>query len=622
MPQPNVIPGLPGRRLGIVLSIVCGLLSISPLNVTATEDDSTAPGTPTEQWTDVIKLPPFVVEDETGPPWLIAQLPGVEVLSRCSPNITEKLLDRYQRLLAMLALIYPTELQPQSAIPTALVVTDADQQAQATRQLTEIMQRRFKLDAGDRTMSIMPNFNFWDLDSQVIYFPLAVRDDDRSALTITPAYLRFLLETRSPSLPRWFIEGVVALQRSIVLPVPSISRQISVNRANVRKVLYPYDVVTVLPFEWVSPDKTKEMLSAVKRTARAQGRAFLPDNFPFIPLERLLTVKTLDQLSREEAEIFPYEAALFIRWALDPNPQELRQHGSVSNFGKSSPKLFWEFVANCSTEPFTAQLFTQSFGKPIDHIDERLRGYLPFACLSASTFKLKPDSTPAFKAPEIRGATPFEIARLKGRLERIETIYVSKLYPTLTADYAAQTQRTFHRVKDLLNKDPKLLAEMGLFEVDTQHDEAASPLLQKAVDAGIEHPRAYFELARIQYDQLVARFPDLHGLDDQVTSIEALLDHGLKQNPPLPNSYALLYEIWLRRNIPLNPAQEVQLDEGAKLFPNQFRIVYAAALLNAAQGNLTRASQLVSDGLPIFSSEKQQSRLLQLQQMLANAHAR
>ena len=595
--------------------IIATPASVARADVAPPSTENTASG----QFGGVVKLPPFVVEDDNGPSWLVATTPNTEYLSRCPSDLTRNLIDRHQRLLAMLDMIYPKELQPRNDVPAVLVLTDASLQAVASRQLTEMLQRQIRGANDMRTIGLMPNFNFWDVDAQVIYFPLQANDADPSAVTLTPAYLRYLLETRTPALPRWFIEGMVTLQQSLVLPVPPIARRKeSTQSVLAYKNTYPYDTITVLPFVWINDDKTKEMIALVKRTARAQGRAFLPDDFPFMPLGRLLTIASLESLSSDEATIFAYQSALLVRWALDPDPQELRMRGSVSNFGKSSTKLFWEFVDRCSREPFSPMLFKEGFGKSLDEIDERLRGYLPFACLASARFSLKPIDPPEIVSPEITVATPHEIVRLKCRLERLEAIYVREFQPQLFDAYVKQARRTLDRVGKSTAKSPALLAEKGLFEVDARNDAAAKPLLTAAIKAGVTHPRAYFELGRIEYEELREKDPELRDAA-AVGRIEAILHTGLAQNPPLLNSYALLAEIWLRRQVPLTPSRLAFLDQGVGLFPRQFRLVYSAALIHAAQGNITRALQLVESSRPAFPAPRQQARLQELQQMLTAA---
>ena len=149
-----------------------------------------APGTSyairVREWEGVVKLPPYIVEDDKGTPWLYARLDDIEVLSRCSPELTANLIDRHRRLLAMLDLLYPAKFWPQRDVPTLLVLNEAELQTQATRELTEAIRRRITTDSIATQILFMPNFHFYDADSQVIYFLLEGVDMDRSAVTVTP----------------------------------------------------------------------------------------------------------------------------------------------------------------------------------------------------------------------------------------------------------------------------------------------------------------------------------------------------------------------------------------------------------------------------------------------------
>lgn len=616
----------PGRAVNLA-----GWLAIMTLYVSAflTEMASTTLSAETSSvdsglWGGVVKLPPYMVEDDAGRPWLVAKTADVEVLSRCSEELTEKLIDRHQRLLAMLSLILPDQLQPKRDLPAVVVLEDVRLQTETTRELTEKLRQRIRLSKQGTPVTFMPNFHFWDADSQVIYFPLDEYEpaSRESALSITPAYLRYLLESRTPALPRWFIEGMVTLQKTIVLPVPPVARRrLTATTFVTFRQRYPYDTVSVQPFIWLSPEKTKEMHNIVKRTARSRGVAYLPDSFPFLPLERMLTTASMSALDKEAADVLPYQAALFIRWALDPDPQELRLSGSILNVGKPGANALWNFVSRSSAEPFSPELFAQSFGKSIDAVEDRLRGYLPFACLKSADFVIKPATPPDIPKPEINVATPLQISLLRGRFERLVTNYVNALYPDLTAIYADRARRTLHRAYKMGDHDPKLIAEMGLCEVDAGNDAAARPLLATAVQRKVVHPRVYLEFARIEYAQLIEEHPDLVEIDEQVKRIESLLETSFTQNPILPGSYELLFEIWLRQKKHLSPQQLAKLHHGPGLFPRHFRIVYAAALLHAAQGNITEAQKLVERSLPYFSTDQEHQRLKQLQQMMVSNHS-
>lgn len=581
------------------------------------ESSTDAPVSPSHD--GVIVLPPMIVETQAGQPWSIARLPNVEILSRCSEEQTKNVIDRYQRLLAMLEMVYPTHLQPDLDIPAVLIVDDGDLQT-SSRQLADIIQERATGGALSSRINYMTNFHLWDMDTQVIYFLLSGHGSTGTSITLTPVYVRYLLETRTPALPRWFIEGTMTLLDNMMLTVPPVAPpRISTTTFVQPKPVYPYDIVTALPFIWITPEETKKMHSLVKRTARAQGRAFLPKDFPFMPLEKILTLPSLEGLSTEEIHVFAHESALLIRWLLDPNPQELRLRGQVLNVGKPSAKHLWQFVERSATTTGTPKLFFECFGQTIEDVEDRLRAYLPFACLNQSIFKIEPATKPVIHEPKIQTAKALDVAILKGRLERLESNYVRTHHRHLVPEYELLAKNTMQRVSTEQATDPYLLAEKGLLEVDSGNDIAARPLLAEAVNRQIKHPRVYFELARISYAQLRAANFDPTTIATELEAITDTLLQGLQQKPPLPTSYALLYEIWLRHNTPLTPIHIALLNEGASRFPHHFRIVYPATLFHLAHGNTPEAEKLITRSLDFFYRPEERNRFEQLRQMIITA---
>lgn len=197
-------------------------------------------------WERIVSLPPMLVEDFSGQPWLIAELPNLQVLSRCSQNLTSTLIDRQQRLLDMLGQIYPAALQPGSDVPAVILLDDADKQGGTSRQLADILQSPFRTSQSPGRVQFMPNFTFWDVDTRVVYFLLKEYGDDPTTVSIAPAYLRYLLETRAPVLPRWFIDGMVQWQDTLVMTVPPVARVIDTAAVRITKTpRYPHDLITV-----------------------------------------------------------------------------------------------------------------------------------------------------------------------------------------------------------------------------------------------------------------------------------------------------------------------------------------------------------------------------------------
>ncbi len=595
---------LSGLRFFTLLLALSGLLTALPA---AERSDAAKKGDASE----IVELTPYVVEDDGMTPWLFARMGRTEILSRCSRDVTGALIDRYQRLDALLGLIYPTALQPESEVPNALLI-DNRPTAFAAQPLPA---QRATL-RGISTPAYQANAHRWDHDSQVIRFVLAELDSITAPITITPAYLRTILELRSPALPRWFIEGMVTLHKTLVLPVPSVAERGiygDYTFAMKPRPKYPNDTVTVRPFVWQSTAETKRMNITFKRAIRATGRMYLPEDFPFLPLPRLLTLHSLDGLSFAEAETFRYQSALLIRWALDPKQQAKRKSDATA---RPNPQALWQFVADSAVAPFTAGQFSQALGQSLADVDLALRGYLPFACLDSATFTLKPPQTPDTGEPALAMASPLQIAVIKGRFERLETLHAHISDPALAQQFAQQARHTITRSQPRERLHVTQLAELGLLEVDVGNDPVAQPLLTAAAQARVAHPRVYLELARIEYNQLIKAQADWTRSTDETARIEQLLHEGIGQRPALPGAYELLFNLWLHRKHAPTPDDLQLIQQGTRLFSRHFRILYAATLLHSTHGDPAGARLLLEHSLSVFPSGPEQARLLQLKKII------
>lgn len=594
-------------RLGRLLALWGG--SMLALAAGTEADPATKSSADATDPAQVVELAPFHVEGDTDTAWLIARVGHTEVLSRCSPDQTATLINRYQRLNAMLAAIYPPALHPEHDVPAALFIDDRN-----SNPATDAVRRQKSGTTLVRTLpGRLSNFHRWDQDSQAIHFVLSEFDDELRPLTITTAYLRYLLETRTPTLPRWFIEGLVTLRETVVLPVPPVAEREGISDVvTVRQSWskFPYDQVTVQPFIWQGHEETGQMLTLFKRTSRSTGRFQLPDSFPFLPLAKLFNTTALSDLTPAEAAIFPYQAALLIRWALDPNQ---------STAPKPTAAALWQFVADHATNPDAARQFSATFGESMAQMETHLKAYLPFACLDSSTFALHPPDSIDLTPPTLKSAAAHEVSLIKGRFERLETIYIRSTLPELTDDFAARARGTLLRTNQADRPPPAQLAELGLLEIDLGNPAAARPLLVEAAQARVVHPRVYLELARLDYEQLRKSKIDWANPPPEVARLEEILRIGAEQRPALPDTYQLLFDLWLQHNRPPTPREFLLLQRGPQLFPRHFRIIYAAALLQTTHGNPGQARQLLTQSLPLFPAGPEHARLVQLQQALDSA---
>ena len=532
----------------------------------------------------VVELPPYTVEGTQIPvTWQYASLPGVEVLSRCSDPVTQLLLYHHFRLRDTLTALLPEEFQIRLDVPITYVLFDGLTQPGSARELTRELEKHRK-ETGNWIVSGMSNYRFGDKDAVALFFILDEMNFSQGRLTLTPDYFHFMMANRTPTLPPWFIEGMAEIFRSAVLESSPPGR--SMSQSSIEPPPLPNGVIALKPVEWLSEAET----TAIRKD-------------PLLQVE-LLPLGTLFSAPPPEDEpaalLWRTQAALFIRWALDGGKQR---------------NALWQWVRQSCARPATEAQFTACFGFGFARAEQQLRDYLPVAI--KRTTHLSTDTTYEPPVPKIREATVGEISRVKGRLDRMEIAYVREQCPELTPRYIAQARQTLHRAYAQGDRDPRLLAEMGLCECDAGDDAAARPFLEAAVAGKVVRPRAYYELARIYYQAVLAKSPKGRLTVGEAGQVLGPVGAALRQLPAIAEAYELIAEVWLRSDGRLAPAHLAVLDEGIRKFPTRTRLIYSAAILNSLHGRPAEAQVLTDRGLELATRPDERERFLKLKSALA-----
>ncbi len=537
----------------------------------------------------VVELPPYTVEGTLVPvSWQYARLPGVELLSRCTEATSQLLLYHHFRLRNTLTALLPEEFQVRLDMPITYVLFDSMAQAGGTRELTKELEKH-RPGVDNWLLSGMSNYRFGDRDAVALFFVLDELSFSRGRLTITPEYFHFMLSSRTPTLPAWFVAGMAELYQNAILE--SVPPGRSTSSAAVDDPPLPEGVLALRPAQWGTEAETQ----GLKRNPSQEAE--------FLPMHALFGTPPDAAVDPVREARWRQQAALFIRWALDGGPQHPQR------------EALWRFVRRGCVEPVSEAVFADCFGTGLVEAENHLRDYLQVA-IRRRTY-LRTEGTYDPPVATLREATESEISRLKGRLDRLEIAYVRDHCPELTPRYINQARRTLQKAYAKGERDPRLLAELGLCECEAGDDVAARSFLEAAVAGKVVHPRAYCELARIYYQELLAR-PDAARLTiaeaGRVLQPVAL---ALKQSPPLAEAYDLIAEVWLRAEGRLIPAQLAVLDEGLRLFPDHVRLLYSAALLNSLHGDPEKSKLLVLRGLAVTREPRLQERFRKLQAALA-----
>jgi len=505
----------------------------------------------------VVQLPPLIVEEareNSGRPWQYLAFPGVEILSRCSGGTTADFARGYLRVTNLIQLIAPAEFQASDSMPSLLLLYNQDQAPQLPAEIVAEMNRldpESGLARGVR-YSLLPNLTLRDRDFSATYSILNERSFEGSGLRLTPENLRARLEERLPALPRWFVEGVMRLYPAIRFDPASI---------------------TLSPATWVNAVETRAILRD-----RDRPRALLG-------LAELFREHTAVEAPAESvAYPFKSQAALFVRWALDGKKRSRRD-------------ALMKFVARASESPATEAMFQECFDLDYADARDRLSDYLATAV--ANDLTLKP-STPLPKPRlAVRPANSAEVARLKGDWERLTITYVREHFPMLVTPYFTQARRTQMRAYDTGERDPRLLAVIGLTACDMADDAAARPFLEAATQAGVARPRVYFETARLRLAEVMTRLETDAARFSLAQTDEVLqpLQSARPLTPAAPAAYDLAARVLLRSARAPTPDELAWLSEGPRLFPQSVVLTYRVAALLTRHGTKADAAALIDGAL-------------------------
>ncbi|QYM79630.1 STN domain-containing protein [Horticoccus luteus] len=551
----------------------------------------------------IIALPPYLVEDSVTPPWRYAQAPGLEVISRCPDDFVSELVATNDRLRQLLELILPARLQWHSDVPTAYVLLSDQTSPAATRELLAKLQERATSGA-EVTVRTIPNYRFADADALAVFFIFNENLGTPQQLVLTPGYLRYLMENRVPALPRWFVEGLLKIYENAQVTTTPFGTSLA--RADTAFFRPRTDFSRGVPP--AAEDRNRIVLPPVTWSAlTASGKKDDDaEKAGWMPLAALLAEGPAQAEADPTAVLRGEEAALLIRWALDDAKGERAE-------------ALWRFVDACSRAPAAERAFTASFGLTYAEAETQLRKYLP--SVGKKSVVLRRTQMDEAPTVELRDATAEEVARLKGDLSRLEVGYIREFQPVLTEKYLAQAQRVLRRAYDRGDRDPRLLAIMGLCACDAGDDAAARPLLEAAAGAGVVRPRVYFELARIVYAEARAHAAGGELARAEQEQVLRWLAAGRRQAPALPQVYDLYAALWLQARTRLERGDLAVLDEGLALFPRRVRLIYGAAMLNALSGEAARAVALTQQGLALAPEATMREHLEKLQAVLTTAEA-
>jgi hypothetical protein len=257
--------------------------------------------------------------------------------------------------------------------------------------------------------------------------------------------------------------------------------------------------------------------------------------------------------------------------------------------GQRYQKPFLTFLNRLRSEPVSEELFKECFGMDYRKMATTMRAYITDTASKSYTF------TPAKKSGrknlfdqtpiEFRLAKQSELAQVKGALYEISG---------RTDDARAELFLAYRRGE----REPALLAEIGLLELSLGETERARKFLEESVKAGIVQPAAYLALANLRWTDLAKEFGGETKIPaDRIEPVTSLLRTAANQpNPPVV-IFERLVKIFEQVNQRISPADEKLLVQACVWYPHNLRLAFSTARLCAQGTRLSDAHALAEHGL-------------------------
>jgi tetratricopeptide (TPR) repeat protein len=250
---------------------------------------------------------------------------------------------------------------------------------------------------------------------------------------------------------------------------------------------------------------------------------------------------------------------------------------------------FVRFINRARLEPVTPELFEECFGKSVLALEKEVTEYEETMRFMKQARVKTIKGTLKYESLVLRDATDAEVGRIKG--EALALMVAPKLSPRamLRAPYVRG------------ERDPRLLAAIGLHERKLGNDAEARRFLEVAVREKVDRPRAYVELARMRYQESLKTPRGADGKLDaaQLKPVMALLETARTVPPKIPEVYDLIAEVCAHSDVP-TMRQLHLVDEGLQLFPYHAELFCQGAAAFAQAGRYKEAIKLIDHGLARF----------------------
>ncbi len=511
----------------------------------------------------VVELPKFEVTDSRllPPPesWRYAEIPGFEILSNMSAGATKRFVSDFHLLQQAVAAIMPGLAGGAVPVPTALILCSRGNSFDQF-----VPENQSETRFGSNSLF----FSNSERTAIVVDFAIAELqlEGDRTVESdpyraFYREYFRHLIRRQSATPPPvWFEEGLV-----------QIFSAIDFNR------------------KWITFAQIGDGFGGEKT---GDFNRLLAQH-ALIPMQELLE----SEQPRERSAYWSAQCYAFV-------------HLCLYGENKKYQKPFLTFLQRAGREPITEELFKACFKMSYKDMGLTLRGYIGFTNYQAMQYTAKKgEELPAPPPVNLVDAPDAVVGRLKGEVLRLAG-HGTAARNALIAPYVRG------------ERDPRLLAALGLDEKLAGNDERARKFLEAAAAGKAVRARAWLELARLRFADAKAK-PAAPGgklTPAQLAPVIEALKTAQMQPPELAGVYALAAEMWMASAANPTRDQFAAVVRGVNLFPRDFNLLLQATLLAAGRGFPAEARALAAHGVKIATEPAVQDRFRMLQAAVERDH--
>ncbi len=558
------------------LSVACGVLAFLLVGGLLAAQETPAAGEP------VVELPKFVVTDsrELPPPesWRYATIPGFEILTNASDRATQRLLRDFGMFRQALTHVWP--IPQRISQSTALIICGRGNKFNgfipAGRNVPDAGFASLFLKQGNRTAIVIDlaatTLNVLNVDG----LNDAATGTDSGQISVEHdkqlyrEYVRYLLSQNEPRFPAWLEEGL----SQIIMKMQFDRRWIEFAKLeDPNTVSTQAAMVAELNALSTADDPDSPLLPGAPAEDRDFNAALR--RRALIKFDRFFAVKhdSPEATNVLGNNVWAKQAYAFV-------------HMCLYGYKGKYLKQFTTFMQRSAREPVTEAMFKECFNMSYNSMLTEIRSYCEFTVYEAKYYKSKEDVIIPPPPLDLRDATQAEIGRIKGEA----MVLAGRMKEARVELIAAYTRG---------ERDPNLLASLGLYEREHGEADRARKFLEAAFVGKSKRIDANVELARFRLADATAKpeAPNGRFSAAQVAAILEPLKLARGQPPPSYALYETAAETWMKSAAVPTREDARMVIEGAQLFPMRLKLIFLGAVIASEAKELVPAHALVDHGI-------------------------